>query len=446
MPNVTTQSSPVIRSLQLLFVIALTCLAAIVATANTQKAPTIAGIEFEGLQRLPAEQVIAASGLKVGQPFDVAALDAAAQKLADSGLFKNFGYRTRREGNSIRIIFRVEESKKGSGRVVFDNFIWFSDEQLAEAVRREVPAFAGTAPDAGEMTDSITRALQKLLKANNLEGSVEYLPSSSPTGLEHLFRVSGVKLPVCTLHFPGAQNISEAKLIKSSQELIENDYSQAFSSLFAKGTLGALYRELGQLRARFERPLAKPDADPKCRGGVDLTIPVEEGLIYSWQKSEWTENQVIAAPELEATLGMKTGELANGLKFDKGLAAVTKAYGRKGYIDVRFIEQPEFDDAAKRVTYKIAVKEGPQYRMGTLTLKGFPPDTEKLFRAKWTMNPGDVFDDGYLEEFMKTSMNEVLKRLATDNLSLGRPLPSFETQQKPKKETLTVDLTVGTRN
>lgn len=120
-------------------------------------------IEFEGLKQITSNEALATSGLTVNQPFKVQEVDAAAQRLLDSGIFREVGYRTRTAGNKVTITFQVEEASAGDAPVVFDNFIWFTDDQLMEAVRREVPSFAGRAPGTGKMPEAITRALQHLL-------------------------------------------------------------------------------------------------------------------------------------------------------------------------------------------------------------------------------------------------------------------------------------------
>src|SRR5215471_13291938 len=82
----------------------------------------IAKIEFEGLNQLSADELITTTDLKVGQQFELSALDAAAQRLMDSGLFKNVAYRTKPNRDQITITFVVEEAKVGASRVIFDNF------------------------------------------------------------------------------------------------------------------------------------------------------------------------------------------------------------------------------------------------------------------------------------------------------------------------------------
>ena len=369
--------------------------------------------------------------------------------MLDGGLFKKIGYRTRTVGNKVTITFQVEEARGGDSPVVFDNFIWFTEDQLMDAVRKEVPTFAGRAPNAGKMPEAITRALQQLLTEQRILGRVEYLASQDLAGrviLAHVFSVTGVKMPICTFHFPGAKNVSEAKLAGTSKEELANtDYSSELLRGFAGMKLFAIYRELGQLRAKFDPPVGKPD--PKCQNGVDVTIPVAEGLIYSWAQTEWSGTNALTGDQLNEILGIKPGDAANGFKFDKGVMAVMKAYGRQGYMEVRVLPAPEFDDSAQKVTYKIEVREGPQYRMGSLAFKGLAERDAKSLRDAWRLRRGEVFDQGYvLEEFFKRDVGSALRSLFEERQAAGKPHPQLDVKLNPNKETLTVDVTLELAN
>ena len=81
--------------------VALGVLFAITFAFGAQQRFTIAKIEFEGLNRFSPEEVLATTELKVGQEFELAALDAAAQRLIDSGMFKNVAYKTRATANQM---------------------------------------------------------------------------------------------------------------------------------------------------------------------------------------------------------------------------------------------------------------------------------------------------------------------------------------------------------
>jgi outer membrane protein assembly factor BamA len=401
----------------------------------------IARIETEGLQALTTETVISTSGLKIGDAFSVDATDAAAQRLVDSGLFKKVAYRTRAAGANVTITFQLEEIKGQSSPVVFDNFIWFSDEELAAAIKREVPSFNGSAPDIGNTNDNIKKALQNLLAERKLPGQVEY----NLTEHEHLFRVVGVPMRICTLHFPGAQSVSEQKLIEAARGSMDQEYSRQSAMTFPKYGLYPIYRELGRLRASFGAPVAKPETNADCEG-VDLTIPVTEGPVYSWSKAEWSGNQVLTAQELDGALGMKPGEVANGKKFDMGLSEIRKVYGKRGHIQIRTTPTPEFEDAASKVTFKIAVDEGPQYHMGTVEFKGFSPVDAALLSEKWNLKSTEVYDQSYPNRFIRVDANEILGRIAKDRQSQGKPLPNLDIQEKPDRQSLTVNLTIEAKD
>jgi outer membrane protein insertion porin family len=416
---------------------------------SAQQPFKIAKIEFEGLNRLSLEEMIATTELKIGQQFELSSLDAAAQRLVDSGFFKNVAYRTRPNRDQITITFVVEESKVATSRVIFDNFIWFSDNELIAAVRREVPSFTGTAPDNGDTVERITKALQRFLHEHEIEATVSYMTSQDAPGSvsqEHVFSVTGIPMPICTLHFPGASNISESKLIESSKSLMGNDYSNKFVSLFSFNSLFPLYQEVGQLKAAFSPPLAKPEASANCKSGVELTIPVDEGLIYKWDKAEWVGTTAFTPQELNALLGMQSGQPANGVKVEKTSKEIQKAYGRKGYLMVAIRSVPNFDENAQTVSYRMDIREGSQFRMGRFTTKGFPEVVDKGLHERWALKPGDIFDSGYSMEFSKKQMAEIVRSMFFERRAQGKPAPNLKWDNNINRAALTVDVSLELTN
>jgi outer membrane protein assembly factor BamA len=424
----------------------LTIIAVTLALAQ-QPARRIAKIEVEGLEHLSADEVIATSGLKTGGPLSVAELDVAGQKLVDSGLFTKVGYRTTSKGNQVRVIFQVKERSGGQSPVVFDNFVWFTDDELIAAIKRQVPSFAGTASDAGSMPENIKHALENLLKEHHIDGSVDY--GAEQAGLnsekqEHVFSVSGVPIPICTLHFPGAKNVPEEKLVMRSRQLTHDDYSLKSAVAFSTFALLSIYREVGQLRARFARPVAKLDPSAKCQGGVELTIPVEEGPVYLWDKAEWTGNEALSANDLNAALGMKNGDVANDVKIDKGIHEVSRRYGHTGHLDAKVDAEPELNDSTNRLSYKMIVKEGPQYKMGKLTIKGLDEADANSLQDKWKLRNGQVFDTSYMDRFFRTDAREPLARImfARQAQRKGEPEIKFTRNQL----NLNADVTIEFKN
>ena len=421
----------------------------LVFPVSAQQSFKIAKIDFEGLNRVSADEMLVTTGLKIGDSFSVESLDAAAQRLVDSGLFKNVAYRTRPNKDQITIVFQVEEAKVTSSRVIFDNFIWFSDVELIGAVKRDVPSFDGTAPDTGNTVDRVIKSLQRFLHENKIEATVTHMTSQDSADnlvQEHVFTVNGVPMPICTVNFPGASNIDEAKLRERSKELRDSEYSRKFVSLFAQNNLIPLYRELGQLKAAFSPPQAKPEATATCKSGVEITIPVDEGAIYKWNEAEWTGNAAFSAQELDPLLGMQAGQPANGVKLDKASRDIQKAYGRKGFLSVKVRSVPEFDEQAQSVVYKMSVVEGSQFRMGRFTTRGFSETETSKLQEKWGLKTGEVFDAGYADEFSKKGLLDIMRINYLQRGAQGKPAPNIKWEYKPDNKTLTVDVTLTMTN
>jgi len=410
------------------------------AICAAQKPARLTKIEVVGSKRVTQEQVIATSQLQIGQPVDLGVLDAAAEKLMQSGWFKTLSYRLRTANDEAIVIFQVEEAAKNLP-VVFENFVWFADDEIARAIRQDVPFFDGTAPQGGTTTNKIAAALQRLLDGKQIPGRVEFLPyvDERVGRVELLFTVKGVKVPVCSLHFPGAEAIPERTLIKASQQLIQSDYSNKDAAAFAKYTLFPLYRRLGRLRAGFRDPTVKLEPET-CTGGVGVTIPVDEGLAYLWEKAEWSGNQAVTSEELSAALGMKTGEPADGFKIDKGLIGAHKAYGHRGYVAASFRPTIEFDDASAHVSYRFSVTEGARYFMGKLIVNGLPLEDEARLREKWTLGANAVFDSSYVDDFGQKGLREFMMGLA--QRSPGSRRPNVELKTKPDAQKQTVDVMI----
>lgn len=393
-------------------------------------------IEFIGLVRTTSAEAIVASGLSVGQVVDIAAIDAAAQKLIDSGLFRKLAYRLSGKDGKAALVFEVEEETRPAQPVVFDNFVWFTDDELAKAIRAEIPTFEGFAADAA--IKSITRALQKLIDTQKIQGKIGYaiFQDTSTGRSEHLFRVDGIDMPICRMEFPGTSAISESKLVELSEPLLSDQYGRGFVLSFAENNLVPLFREKGFLQAAFLAPVAKLAGNgADCERGVAVRVPVSEGQVYAWRNSIWQGNSVLTAEQLDKALGMKPAERANGLKIDKGLETVRILYGEKGHIAVRLTPYPEFDDAARRVTYRIDVNEGPQFRMGSVSFTGVSEAVADRLRSAWKLNEGDVYNDSYLKTFIVEEIPDVMKQAKIQ-------FKSVSTTMKPVSETQTVDVEI----
>lgn len=422
-------------------VVALSLLCLISFPSQAQQTPNakfrLSKIEFAGLQKYTQEQAVAASGLTIGQSVSLTDIDAAGQRLMDSGLFTNLKYRYRTTSGEGIVIFDVVEAK-WTTPLFFDNFVWFTDEELLAAIRKQLPSFDGRAPEATAVTDTIRTILEKLVREKSAQAQVEYMPEGDMSGriFEHVYTVKGVAMPICSLHFTGASAVAESRLVKESKQLFGNNYSRKLVLAFAENSLLPDYKQIGHLRAKFLDARGAPESSADCPVGMTVNVKVDEGLAYAWDKAEWKGNTILSGQELDAALGMKAGEVADGLKIEKGLRKLEEAYGKKGHLMVSLKPAPSFDDAAKRVAYHFIVGEGPEFHMGTLTVTGLSETDTTRVKSWWKLYPKEVYDASYLNEFMKRIREEAR------GLGYGTKFNKVSENVQPNREKLTVDVTI----
>ncbi|HKE04837.1 MAG TPA: POTRA domain-containing protein, partial [Blastocatellia bacterium] len=158
-------------------------------------------VNFEGLKSQPPEKMIAASGLQVGQTVDFEMIKASSQRLSQTGLFGKVAYRYRYSSTQIELTFELEEKTTGKKRCQFDNFVWFSDKEIVEAVKRDIPDFDGAILVSDFVGEEVKKSLARLLAEKKIAGEVGY---EMDTSFSYVFKVKGANLPICDFQFAGA--------------------------------------------------------------------------------------------------------------------------------------------------------------------------------------------------------------------------------------------------
>jgi outer membrane protein insertion porin family len=417
----------------------LSCPPAAFAQSTAPQAYRLATMKFAGLSRFNEAQAGKATGLQTGASVTQAQLAAAVDKLAKSGAFENVSFRYSTSGNSLNVEFQVVEISRLLP-CVFDNFVWFSDAELDKELRGRVSFYAGGVPESGDTSEEVRVALRDMIRANGIPADVTVIPSIAGMGQPvsaFVYSVTGVAMPIRSIHFEGNAAIAASSLQAASSQIIGRDYSQSYVSQFAGAGLVPLYRKQGYLRARFEKPDGAPlhSKDTAIVQPVVVTLSVEEGPVFYWEKAEWTGNRIFTSDELDRLLGMKPKEIANQEKIDAGLTAIKRAYDTRGFIEAAVKPKEILDDTARLTTYAVAVDEGAQFHLGMVHFEGLPEVASKELIKSWQLKPGDVYDASYPGTFVaKVAMGKLKE--------LGIEKTSATVSPKAEKQKASVDLNI----
>jgi outer membrane protein assembly factor BamA len=252
--------------------------------AQTKPAPLIGAIHSTGQKRYAESQVISASGLAAGQVFDIKAVEAATQKLGQSGAFEEVQFKYRPENGQVAVDFVVKEAGRFH-RCTYDNLVWASAKEIDGFLRSEIPLFDGFAPEGGDLPDEVARSLEHFLQKRGITGQVERVQFGKTIGdrnWEHLYSVTGPVVKVQSVSFEGIKGIEEKLLVKEANSLVGRNYSLVEFRRYADASFVPFYRERGFLRVNIGNPAAgsvQPLQEPN-EFAVQVTFPVEEGVAY----------------------------------------------------------------------------------------------------------------------------------------------------------------------
>jgi len=365
-------------------------------------------VHVKGLQHLPEDKVVAASGLQLGRTATEQDFKQAVQKLAETGLFTDVAYKYEYTTAGCNLDLQVSENEK-LVPILFDNFVWFSDDQLLSALRSRVPLFDGKLPLNGGLPDQVADALNAILGERKIAGHAEGIQAASlPNGPidTYSYAVKFHPVIVRNMDFPGAAQSEIAALQAAAKPISGQEYLRSAMRPHEKLDLLPVYLSRGYLKAQFSDSQAKIVSDGP-RTVVDVSFPVKPGIQYRVTDVRWSGFSAFPADKLQALLHLKSGQPANAVQLDSDLEAIQKLYGTKGYLMAYVKPLPMLDDSAATAAYQLNVIEGDQFRMGELTVDGIDQAAADKLMAQWQIKRGDVFDASYLQQFFQVMYHDI---------------------------------------
>ncbi len=374
------------------------------ASAQTPDAASspLREVHADGEKFLTESQIVAITGLTPGAQISKNDLQSAADKLVQSGLFTKVSYNFQTKLTGVLVTYHLEESPRIP--VYFDNFPWFTDSALGDAIRAKLPFFDGTLPEAGAAVDQAVDAVKELLASRGVQGSLEHTVIANPTGEGNVqeIRIEGTAIQIAKLEFSDPSLSSSKAVQQYLSEILGKPYSRMTIDLFLAEAIKPIYLRQGFLRVKLGPPEVRLAGDPnqKLPSQIPVYVPVAPGDIYRLQEIQWIGNTLVSEFTLSALLGIKHGDVADGMQIEAGWDRAREEYAHRGYLESKLDPVPSYDDHAHTVSYSVSIQEGRQYHFGKMILTGISLAAERKLRAAWPITAGDIFDKAKFEELL----------------------------------------------
>jgi outer membrane protein assembly factor BamA len=380
--------------------------------ASSVTASKLISLKVTGTTRYTEKEILAASGLQIGQNAADGDFKEAVRRLGDSGLFSDVVYSYASSSAGTRLELQLADTDKSKlVPAQFENFVWFTDDELGSALQRRVPLFQQLLPIAGNLPDRVSEALQALLTEKQCPGRVNYLREGDDSGdalHEIVYRVEEVSIRIRGVEFPGASPEQTSLLTTAARGLIGVEYKRSTLAAVAKFDLLQVYLQRGYLKAEFgpsdarvvPQPSPAADAQGPAELQVDAIVPVKPGKMYSTSNVDWKGNSAIATNEVAPLLHLLPGQPADAVRLLRDLENVGKLYRSRGYMTVQIKPDAQFDDDKSAVHYDLNVVEGDLYKMGELEIAGLDTQAKARMQEAWTLREGQPYNADYPKKYL----------------------------------------------
>jgi outer membrane protein assembly factor BamA len=382
----------------------------------------IEAIEVTGSSRFSSKQIVEAVGLRAGATIDRETLQQAADKLSALGAFATVRYHFNTATTGVRVTYEVTDAP--ALPVTFDNFPWFSDEELSAALKSSVILFDGSAPATGALVDSMDVALAKFLDAKGIHAQVTHRPTPLPDrdGQVQQFHVEEAALTVQSVEFSDALAHSDHHIQDRLADLIGQPYSRSKIEIFEFEQVRPIYLTHAYLRVKFGPPIANfptPPSNP-LSGAVTVTVQIEAGPAYKWAGVTWNGDSGVSNADLDSVVQILKGDLADGNQVQAVWERALAKYQQYGFLSVDLKPTPHFDDATGNVSYTVEVTEGPQYHMRDLVLTGLSVEGERRIRRAFPIPQDALFDKTAYDIFAQKGMAAAFAGLPVHYEKIGK--------------------------
>ena len=361
-------------------------------------------VTVTGSHRYQEDDLVRATGLTVNTQVTSDDLQKAANRLGESGAFATVQYLFKPAigAKGVEADFQVADAEKFFS-AVFENFVWFSESDLQQAIHQSVPLYNGQLPSSGGMSDEVSAALTKFLAAKGLPSEVSYMLAGDfgQAPSSYKFKIDNASLKIQDITLIGASHILPEQLAKSVAPLKGTAYLRSDVAIVLEKNLLPIYREHGYLKSAISE--IKPKVAEKDQ--VSVEVSVNEGDQYRLAGFSWSGNTLIPSDELSKQITLKPGNPIDALQLDRDLAQVRKLFGKFGREGVTITPVPVFN--ANSVTYTFEIKEGELYHMGKLEIQGVDAETVRKLSQNWKLGEGEPYDSTYIQQFVEHTLLRV---------------------------------------
>jgi outer membrane protein insertion porin family len=364
-------------------------------------------IHFTGVPDYSQAELLSFTRLTPGTTVPLSDIQSAAQRFSDTGLFSDVRFAS----DSTGLVFTLKSMPADNLLPArFTNLVWWSNEELAQALKVRVPLYHGSVPISGNIQDAVSAALTAMLAEKNVKAKITTIPGGAPAGATPTlisFLIESPEVRVHSIAFTSASPAMQSKLDVITKDLSGQPFDQYTTDSGISSRVTTAYRNEGYLDASISSVTRSTPQISADAINIDLAATISEGQPYRLSTLTWAGSDIISTTDFDKRSKLHPEDIASQAALRESLAVIARAYYAKGFQDAKVQAPASLDAATHHVAYTVRVIPGEQYRLHSVKIEGVNDQQRKDFDSAWHMNPGDFYDVNYLTTFL--NKNTALK-------------------------------------
>lgn len=363
-------------------------------------------ISVRGIKTFNAQTVISYSGLRKGQEISLPGEEVSAviSKLWGLDLFSDINfYVTKVENNSVSVEIDIEELP-----TLTDVKINGLKKGSIESLIKDTELITGKKLSESFLTNTKNYIVNKYKKEGFLDTKVVLNTIKDSVGTNSYKMVvnvdKGSRIKIKDIEFVGNEVYKGNKLrsqLKNTKvknpvrfwkrsKFIDTDFKDDLSDLID------FYKEEGYRDARILTDSLIRNEDNS--NTVDLQLEIEEGNKYYFGSIDFIGNTVYSNAILQQVLGLKKGDVYNGVLLKKRIADtskpdgndITNLYQNNGYLfsNINAVEVSAVEDT---INFEIRITEGKLANFNKIVVEGNTKTNDHVIYRELRTKPGELY-------------------------------------------------------
>ena len=392
------------RLIRLLAIALLSCSIPSFSLAQTY---TPKQILIQGADGMDIQQLIGITALKPG-PMTKQEIEAALQRLADTGFFKDLNYAV---SSDALILTLTPSASLQMSTVRYTNFVWWTPSELTTLIQARVPLYQGKLSLKGGMLDQVEAALVAILKQKGIDAEVTPIEALRGNGLA--LAISRPTILLGRIDVQGSLPTVASKLAEMKAGFAAQEFDQEILTKSIPLNITDLYDNAGFLDAATDSVAFATPRKDKDAYLVDASTTVHPGEIYRIRQLNFIGPPSLSRSDLNKTASVKSGDPAGVFTLQHAADSLANAYSLLGFLDAKAAHVYPKNSSTHTVDLTFTVTPGEIYHLAAVDLSAFSPDVQAAIARDSKLRPGVVADQDAFREIATVLEQHHLSRGAT---------------------------------